>query len=113
MVVEPRYGCIHISVPCGRYGEFVWDNVKWVIDRKRDRSRAKTGMVVRGIEIRDRDVSESVLAGDPYAESPAAVIPGRLSRRKDLSGGRESSVSSLNDGEGKDDTCKCSNDGRE
>ena len=41
------------------------------------------------------------------------MIPGRSSRRSDLRGGNESSVESLKDDSGNDETCRFSSEGRE
>lgn len=57
-----------------------------------------------GTDMRDREVILFVLLGEGYAESPAAVIPGRFSSRRILREGKESNVESLNEVAGKDET---------
>ena len=51
--------------------------------------------------------------GAAKADRPSEVSPERFSRRSDFSGGKDNNVLSLNEGAGKDETCKFSRDGKD
>jgi len=65
-----------------------------------------------GNDMRDKEVNVLALGREAYVESPAAVIPGRASNRRDLSGGSATRLLSLKDGAGNEDRYRCWREGR-
>lgn len=109
-VEDARYGYRNISTGGG---EVACEIVKCVRFCICENIRAKTGREFSDREIRDKDVSFSVLEWDEKYDIPSSVNPGRCSRRKDFRGGNNFKVSSLKDVAGNEETCKFSSEGRE
>lgn len=70
-----------------------------------ENTRARTGSERSGRLINDRDFRVSLLGRQAYVDSPFALMPGRLSNRRDLRGGRDVSARSLNAVGGNEETC--------
>lgn len=86
--------------------------VKDVNEARRENRRARVGRERTGSDIRERLIRVLLVGKDAYVDKPLAVTPGTESRRRDLSGGREKRVSSVNADVGNEEIFRFRNDGR-
>ena len=98
-------------MPMGRTGAGACERVKRFRLTKWENSRASTGSERSGSDTRDNEVRVLLVARHAKFERPVGVMPGRSSSLRDLRGGSEINVESLNAGVGKEETCKFSMDG--